>query len=202
MKTCPHCQSTAFDDMAVCYGCLQPFDEPMSQPAALPPSPEVEDLLVEEPTERGQVARAVSTAPVAQTAQVAQTAPAASAVQVAPNAPSVPSAQPAPTAQTASLSIRLHVAMPDLFGYDIYLCKEEGAQLTIGCARDNNIVLPHTESKRHLLRLYYMQGQVWVEDISSTQQALVDNVPLTGTRCLKPSTLLKIGEATIEIVEE
>jgi pSer/pThr/pTyr-binding forkhead associated (FHA) protein len=63
-------------------------------------------------------------------------------------------------------------------------------------------VLPHTESKRHLLRLYYMQGQVWVEDISSTQQALVDNVPLTGTRCLKPGAVLKIGEATIAIVEE
>ena len=27
MKTCPICHATAFDDMAVCYGCLHRFDE-------------------------------------------------------------------------------------------------------------------------------------------------------------------------------
>ena len=25
MKICPTCASTAFDDMPICYGCLQPF---------------------------------------------------------------------------------------------------------------------------------------------------------------------------------
>ena len=27
MKTCPICHATAFDDMAVCYGCLHRFDQ-------------------------------------------------------------------------------------------------------------------------------------------------------------------------------
>jgi hypothetical protein len=96
---------------------------------------------------------------------------------------------------------RFHVSIQGLFGYDIYLNRMEGAQLTIGCARDNNIVLPHTESKRHLLKLYYAQGQVWAEDTGSTQKVLVDNIPLTGTRCLQQGALLEIGEARIEFVE-
>ena len=33
MKTCPTCFSTAFDDMAVCYGCLQPFDQVVPEPS-------------------------------------------------------------------------------------------------------------------------------------------------------------------------
>jgi hypothetical protein len=108
------------------------------------------------------------------------------------------------TVQVADVlpSIRFHVAVSDLFGYDIYLNKVEGAQLTIGCARDNNIVLPHTESRRHILRLYYTQGLVWAENRGSTQQAFIDGVPLTGTRHLKQGVTLKVGEAKIEFVNQ
>lgn len=31
MKTCPYCQSTAFEDMDVCYGCLHPFKQPIDR---------------------------------------------------------------------------------------------------------------------------------------------------------------------------
>ena len=27
MKTCPICHAVAFDDAAICYGCMHPFDE-------------------------------------------------------------------------------------------------------------------------------------------------------------------------------
>ncbi|MDR1183400.1 MAG: FHA domain-containing protein, partial [Coriobacteriales bacterium] len=94
------------------------------------------------------------------------------------------------------------VTVPELFGYDIYLRKTEGALLTVGCARDNNIVLPHSESRRHLLKLYYAQGQAWVEDKGSTQQALIEGIPLTGTRCLKQGATLEVGEARIELITE
>jgi hypothetical protein len=100
----------------------------------------------------------------------------------------------------APLSARFHVSVSGLFGYDIYLSRKEGAQLTIGCARDNNIVLPHTESRRHLLRLYYAQARVWAEDKGSTQQALIGGTPLIGTRCLEPGAVLEVGEARIELV--
>jgi hypothetical protein len=106
-----------------------------------------------------------------------------------------------PLGSRASL-LRFHVTVPDLFGYDIYLETIEQAQLTVGCARDNNIVLPHTESRRHLLRIFYAQGQAWVEDRGSTQCALVDGTPLTGTRCLKQGVVLEMGTARIELVEE
>jgi hypothetical protein len=39
-----------------------------------------------------------------------------------------------------------------------------------------------------------------VEDRGSTQQALIEGIPLTGTRCLKPGTVLEVGEARIEFV--
>jgi hypothetical protein len=97
--------------------------------------------------------------------------------------------------------IRFHVAVPDLFGYDIYLDRVEGAQLTVGCARDNNIVLPHHESRRHTLRLYYEQGLVWAEDKGSTQRPLIEGTPLTGTRSLTHGTTLEIGEAKIELIK-
>ncbi|MDR1185358.1 MAG: FHA domain-containing protein [Coriobacteriales bacterium] len=161
MKVCPYCNSTAFDDMAVCYGCLRPFDEATHAPEFLRHvfADEDEELQIEEPSETA----------VHRTEAFSQ--------------------------------IRLHVAISDLFGYDIYLNREEGAQLTIGCARDNNIVLPHTESKRHLLKLHYAQGQVWAQDMGSTQKALIDQVLLTGTRCLQQGALLEIGEARIELIE-
>jgi pSer/pThr/pTyr-binding forkhead associated (FHA) protein len=71
--------------------------------------------------------------------------------------------------------------------------------LTVGCARDNNIVLPHSESRRHLLNLRYAQGRVWAEDKGSTQQALIEGIPLTGARQLTQGTVLKVGEAHIEL---
>jgi pSer/pThr/pTyr-binding forkhead associated (FHA) protein len=97
---------------------------------------------------------------------------------------------------------RFHVQISDLFGYEIYLQKKEEAQLTIGCARDNNIVLPHTESRRHLLRLFFAQDQIWVEDCGSTQKALIEGIPLTGTRAMAYGSKLQVGGATIELIKE
>jgi hypothetical protein len=156
--------------MAVCYGCLQPFDDEASlQASYLDADVDVDarffiedsvDESIEEPSER-------TVAVIAAASQV-----------------------------------RFHVEMSGLFAYDIYLNRTEGAQLTVGCARDNNIVLPHTESKRHLLRLYYAQGSIWARDRGSNQQALVEGVPLTGVRCLKRGVVLEVGEARIELVED
>jgi hypothetical protein len=166
VKICSHCASTAFDDMAICYGCLQPFEEDADlQSASLRSSilaviADNDEFSVEEPSER--------------------------AVRKA----------------NASPSVRFHVALVDTFAYDIYLDRVEGAQLTVGCARDNNIVLPHTESNRHLLRLYYAQGAVWAEDRGSKQQALIGGAPLVGTRCLSEGALLEVGEARIELINE
>gem|GEM_PF-1674074 len=163
MKTCKTCSSTAFDDMSVCYGCLQPFDgtEPVFSHTLVLVSDADDDLELEEPSE-----------------WVEDRNDSLSAVPEA----------------------RFHVAVSELFGYDIYLRKEDGAELTIGCARDNNIVLPHTESCRHLLRLYYAQGEIWAQDRGSQQKALISDAPLTGTRCLKEGGVLHIGEARIELL--
>jgi hypothetical protein len=160
--------------MAVCYGCLQPFDEAaLPQPVrTYPVVSEDEELLIEEPSDT--LLGASSETPQG-----------------------FPQGSP-----SGSPSVRFHVTVSDLFGYDIYLSRVEGAQLTIGCARDNNIVLPHTESRRHLLKLYYAQGQVWAQDRGSTQQALIEGVPLTGTRNLKQEAVLEVGEARIELVED
>jgi hypothetical protein len=159
--------------MPVCYGCLQPFGE--AAQAATP-----------------------QTVPPSVTALPLFAIGGAEADEFPVEEPSELCLGRAQSLQPA----RFHVAVSGLFGYDIYLDKEEGAQLTIGCARDNNIVLPHTEARRHLLRLYYAQAQVWVEDRGSTQQALIEGIPLTGTRCLKPGAVLEAGGARIEFVED
>ena len=172
MKTCYTCSSTAFDDMPICFGCLQPFEgtEPVFSSALVPERDFDDDLELEEPFERPAPGSEVS-----------------SEVTEVPN---------------EMTEARFHVAVSELFGYDIYLRKEEGAELTIGCARDNNIVLPHTESRRHLLRLYFSEGEIWAQDRGSQQKALIGDTPLTGTRCLRQGAVLHIGEARIEFLAQ
>jgi hypothetical protein len=198
--------------MGVCYGCLQPFAE------ALPPSPplispdcggddDCGELFVEEPRDAAPappLSAAVSTFPslggVARSAGVVSVAAdTASALDVgdALTVPAPDAAPAAPPPPDAVPQLRFHVAVSGLFGYDVYLSGAEGAQLTIGCARDNDIVLPHTESRRHVLRLYYSQGAVWAEDKGSTQQASIGGIPLRGTRCLAPGAAIEVGSARI-----
>ena len=50
MKICPTCESIAFEDMPICYGCLQPFDNMKHSPSPdweLPDLPD--EFFVEEP---------------------------------------------------------------------------------------------------------------------------------------------------------
>ncbi|MDR2105945.1 MAG: FHA domain-containing protein [Coriobacteriales bacterium] len=188
IKTCPHCASTAFEDMTVCYGCLQPFDVAASLSTILP-APGI---------------GVVSSRPLGginPTTSVALPLPVAIGGDEEEFSVEEPSGVVSPSA-VKPVSIRFHVTVSDLFGYDVYLSREEGAQLTIGCARDNNIVLPHIESRRHVLRLYYAQGFVWAEDQGSTQQALVEGVPLAGARRMKRGTALEVGKARIELIED
>ncbi|MDR0347237.1 MAG: hypothetical protein LBH56_02555 [Coriobacteriales bacterium] len=189
MKVCPHCHATTFEDMPICYGCLQPFDDTsfpilrLGSGGSVPyevldaaEAEEPEELWIEEPLEKTK-----------------------DIVNREPNE----SFSPTPVPSLGMLlPVRFHVALAGLFAYDIYLCKIEGAELTVGCARDNNIVLPHSESRRHLLRLYYSQGSVWAQSKASTQQAFIDDIPLTGVRSLKCGSVIKIGEASIELIED
>jgi hypothetical protein len=188
IKTCPHCASTAFEDMAVCYGCLQPFDGVALLSTGSPP-----------PGIGVATGRPSSSAKPAVRATVLPFAPTGG------NDDELPVEEPSEAATAAAArpsSIRFHVTVSDLFGYDVYLSRREGAQLTVGCARDNNIVLPHIESRRHVLRLYYAQGLVWAEGQGSTQQALIEGVPLAGARRMRHGTALEVGKARIELVED
>jgi len=203
MKTCPWCSSTAFDDMTICYGCLQHFDDNtalfaqdglpingsmVTSPVTLYPEDPWDDLeddmTVEEPSGRPP-AKPAKQEGWQEQSQITQDL-------ILEKAPGVYDCVP---------ETRLHVMVSELFGYDIYLRKEEGAELTIGCARDNNIVLPHTESCRHLLRLFHSNGGIWVQDRGSRQKAQLDKIPLTGTRAFKQGAVLQVGEAQIELIE-
>jgi len=214
MKTCLTCMSTTFDDMTVCYGCLEPFemggsgylqgittfDTPLqSAPMAMYPLKPLdgfeEDLTVEEPSEKAET-DCVAPSATQEEALDARLEDAEQDWALQTEAAKEGTAVPATVAQA-----RFHVTVPDLFGYDIYMCKEEGAELTIGCARDNNIVLPHTESCRHILRLFYSNKEIWAQDKASAQKAHMDNTPLTGTRAFKQGVILKIGEASIELID-
>jgi hypothetical protein len=173
--------------MAVCYGCLQPFDGAASLSAG--PLPPGIGVVTGRPSGAAKPVARATVLPFATTGG---------------NDDEFPVEEPSEAATAAAArpsSIRFHVTVSDLFGYDVYLNRREGAQLTVGCARDNNIVLPHIESRRHVLRLYYAQGFVWAEDRGSTQQALVEGVPLAGARRMKHGTALEVGKAKIELIE-
>jgi pSer/pThr/pTyr-binding forkhead associated (FHA) protein len=91
--------------------------------------------------------------------------------------------------------------MPQQFGYDVYLQKLDDSELTVGCSRDNNIVLPHTQSRRHPLRIFYLQNQLWAEEKKCRQKVNLDGTPLSGIRCLQQGATIKIGKTTIELIE-
>ncbi|MDR3307511.1 MAG: hypothetical protein LBS58_01250 [Coriobacteriales bacterium] len=137
MKACPNCNSTTFDDMEVCYGCLHHFDRP---PKPLP---------VDGP---GGLALA-----------------------------------------------RFKVALANLFVYEAVLRKTEGALLTVGCARNNSIVVPQGEVARHQLDIFFSQGQIWAER-KGVPEAGIDGIPFTGTRSIKSGAQLNVGDATITLV--
>ncbi len=169
MKTCTICSSTAFDDMSMCYGCLNPFEKTASiilegcTPDIGYTLPDLE-MCIEEPVERVYK-------PISQNMGTTR-----------PNA------------------ALFHVSTPNQPSRDVYLQKAENQELTIGTADDNNVVLPNTTNNKLSLRIFYSHKKIWAEDISSSQQTLINGVFLTGVRSLSRGTAIKIGETTIELV--
>ncbi|MDR1422207.1 MAG: FHA domain-containing protein [Coriobacteriales bacterium] len=96
--------------------------------------------------------------------------------------------------------VRLRVEFPGQFLYDAYLVREEGARLRIGCAADNNVIIPQTEVGRHQLTLCYAQGQLWLEDHDSTFPALIDGIPLSGTRKVGEGNAIAVGDALLTLL--
>ena len=132
MKVCPYCQSTSFDDMESCFGCLHRFDAPA--PATIIPTfaeddvmdaykPEPEPDL--EPTQEGTA-----------------TLPRVPVVALNERATIIPSVSPLPESAQAGFSgiARLHVQMPQGYHYDIYLEKPEGASIQIGWIPDSQSI--------------------------------------------------------------
>jgi len=199
MKTCSFCGSTAFDDMDICFGCLHSLDE------------SVEELLIEEP-HGNQGSRPTPPTPPTPPTLPTPPGPLTQQNQLSqlglPTPPS-PFASPNPSiqisstqaAQEAPAMVCFSVCFPRFFSYDVYLPKQEGAELSIGCATDNNIVIPDCEVGRHNLRLFYSQGSIWLEGKGCNQQVLIDDVPLTGTRNLKVGTEVLVGGACINLKE-
>ncbi|MDR3315199.1 MAG: hypothetical protein LBS98_01735 [Coriobacteriales bacterium] len=190
MKTCSFCGSTAFDDMDICFGCLHSLDE------------SVEELLIEEPHGNQGSLPTLPTLPTPPSPLTQQN----QLSQLGLPTPPSPFASPNPSIQTSSTQEApamacLSVCFPRFFSYDVYLLKQEGAELSIGCATDNNIVIPDCEIGRHNLRLFYSQGSIWLEGKGCNQQVLIDDVPLTGTRNLKVGTEVLIGGACINLKE-
>jgi hypothetical protein len=180
--------------MPICYGCLQAFAaEPPSAIPAIPIGLSDDDAfesLIEEPRGLG------AEAPHELAAEAPRELGAEASCELAPEAPR----ELALRSPAAIPQLRFHVCVPELFGYDIYLDKVEGAQLRVGCARDNDIVLPHTESRRHVFRLYCSQDSVWAQDKGSSQRPLLDGVALSGTQRLTFGSIIEAGKAKIELL--
>ena len=128
MKVCPYCQSTSFDDMESCFGCLHRFDAPA--PATIIPAfaeDDVMDLYKPEP-EPDLEPKLEGTVPL----------PRVPVVALNESATIIPTVSPLPESAQAGFSgiARLHVQMPQGYHYDIYLEKPEGASIQIGWIPD------------------------------------------------------------------
>jgi hypothetical protein len=117
MKTCPHCKSTGFDDLTVCYGCLQPF--------------------IDDSVEREYLNQ--NNAPI--DVQVVNEAPqhdTATPVSLPVDVSKTTTIQSRVTGRHAGMA-RLHIRMPEGYHYDVYLDKPEGASIQIGWVPDVSI---------------------------------------------------------------
>jgi len=124
MIICKYCQSSSFDGMKICYGCLKPLDDnPISVPQNEP--------LHVEPISLKAVTASTSKPDV----------PASQTVVKVTEAITLPKS----SAYIGSPGMaRLRVKMPQGYHYDVYLEKPEGASIQIGWVPG---ILPDQEDK-------------------------------------------------------
>ncbi len=73
------------------------------------------------------------------------------------------------------------------------------AEVTIGRAPDNTLVVDDDFASGHHARLYPSEGQWIVEDVGSTNGTWIDRTRITGPTLMEPGSPLRIGRTVLEL---
>jgi hypothetical protein len=121
--------------------------------------------------------------------------PRAAAVAVAP-VPAAASAGRAGRQEPAIVSPRLHIVEPESLQGRVY---DIGGELTIGRAAGCEITLDDTFVSQLHARVFPREGQVFVEDLGSTNGTYLNRDKVTGPTVMLPGDALQVGNTVMEL---
>ena len=84
-------------------------------------------------------------------------------------------------------------------GGSFILSDREGAALTIGRAKGNDVVIPDPTVSRHHLRLKVEMGRVMAEDLGSRNHSFLDGAKLMGKEPIQAGQVLEVGSSRISL---
>jgi hypothetical protein len=113
-----------------------------------------------------------------------------------PAAPPVPEPAPARSAPKARRSWRLVVVEPAATSGRTF---DVNAELTIGRGAGCGISIPDDTFVSNVhARVYERSGDVYIEDLASTNGTLVNGAPLQGSSRLRKGDRIKVGQTVLE----
>lgn len=198
MRICPTCSSTAFEDMAICYGCLEPFEANAAASLAgvagiqgsstyLEFFSTEDELAIEEPPD-GSAGAMPPASPVYEWQGTALE-----------NASSHCDGMAVPAYEQPD-TFHFHIAGNETHGYDVYMLRKDGQELTIGQEHDSNNLPLNEYREPWMLQVCFTQGQMWAENKYSCHKATTDGEELSAARVLHPGDTIWVGGCKIEFI--
>ena len=122
---------------------------------------------------------------------------AASARTTARRSVSAPSA-PASVGQAAALAVVAPTALGQLRMSDTGMMFPLGAQITLGRANTNGIVINDTYMSTVHARIFNTNGTYFIEDLASRNGSTLNGQAIVATTALVPGDVLQLGGTTME----
>lgn len=204
-KTCPRCGARLFSDMPVCYGCLYDFGGRSASPPVSPDDGGWEASASSMGPSAG-VARGVDAGSARSHAAGGEGDGATHArserVPAAEARASTPPGDPDDTVDLSCVAGRLRVAVRVMVGPCEVTCPLSTAGLTVGRARDNDLVIHDRTVSRHHLRLLPDAAGALVIDQGATNPALVDGRRMPDSLLVPPGSVIGVGGARLIICDD
>lgn len=77
--------------------------------------------------------------------------------------------------------------------------KLDGQPILLGRSGDCTVPLQDSYASNRHARIYYRDGQWFIEDLNSTNGTYLGNNRLTSTQLLEPGMVVRIGQTTMEL---
>lgn len=77
--------------------------------------------------------------------------------------------------------------------------KLDGQPILLGRSGDCTVPLQDSYASNRHARIYYRDGQWFIEDLNSTNGTFIDNNRLTSAQLFEPGMVVRIGQTTMEL---